>query len=300
MLLGKYQIILFKQGGSGSRSLHLRGYVGIVTSLLLIGLISCNFWLWGSYMEMLNLRESVANSGRIIEDQGKQLLSMAGKIGSFAGDLSRVQQFDARLRMMMNMDKGTSEIAAIESRKGGFMNTYLPLHRQELMARKMHVFLNKLMEDVRLEEISQQDLLQALRSNQETLANIPSIWPITGFITSKFGARASPFNGKSKEFHRGLDISNRQGTPIVTTAGGTISFSGWDGSYGKSVEIRHGSGIITKYAHMQKIVVKKGQWVKRGEIIGNVGNTGRSSGPHLHYEVRVNAIPVDPMYYILE
>ncbi len=90
------------------------------------------------------------------------------------------------------------------------------------------------------------------------------------------------------------------GTPIVAPAQGTVTMAARDGAYGNSVEINHGGGIVTKYGHMQRWVVQPGQWVKRGEIIGYIGMTGRTTGPHLHYEVRLNGVPVNPMRYILE
>ena len=109
-----------------------------------------------------------------------------------------------------------------------------------------------------------------------------------------------PFGGGSGQFHKGLDISSRMGTPILAPAQGAVTMAARDGAYGNSVEINHGGGIVTKYGHMQRWVVQPGQWVKRGEIIGYIGMTGRTTGPHLHYEVRLNGVPVNPMRYILE
>ena len=129
---------------------------------------------------------------------------------------------------------------------------------------------------------------------------MPTIWPVVGFVTSGFGARSAPFGGGRRQFHKGLDISNRTGTPIMATAQGTVLKAGHDGAYGLSVEINHGGGIVTKYAHMQRFVVQPGQYVKRGEVIGYIGMTGRTTGPHLHYEVILNGVPVNPMRYILE
>ena len=160
-------------------------------------------------------------------------------------------------------------------------------------------FLTRLSESVRLEEVRQQDLLLALRENRDALSSMPTIWPVVGFVSSSFGWRSAPFGGRG-QFHKGLDITNRIGTPIMAPAQGMVTLSGRDGAYGFSVEINHGSGIVTKYGHMQRCAVQEGQWVKRGEIVGYVGMSGRTTGPHLHYEVRLNGVPVDPMRYILE
>ena len=187
-----------------------------------------------------------------------------------------------------------------DDQAGSFAHSYLPMHRQELAARKMQDFLDSLSDAVRLEEVRQQDLLHALRDNREAISTMPTIWPVVGFVTSGFGARSAPFGGGRRQFHKGLDISNRIGTPIVATAQGTVLKAGHDGAYGLSVEINHGGGIVTKYAHMQRFVVQPGQYVKRGEVIGYIGMTGRTTGPHLHYEVILNGVPVNPMRYILE
>ena len=207
-----------------------------------------------------------------------------------------MQRFDSKLRMMMNMEKDPAEVGGAP---GDFSRAYLPLHRQELAARKMQDFLSRLSESVRLEEVRQQDLLRALRENRDALASMPSIWPVVGFISSSFGGRSSPFGGGG-QFHKGLDISNRMGTPVLAPAQGAVILAARDGAYGNSVEINHGGGIVTKYGHMQRWAVQPGQWVKRGEIIGYIGMSGRTTGPHLHYEVRLNGVPVNPMRYILE
>lgn len=174
----------------------------------------------------------------------------------------------------------------------------LPLHRQELLARKIHAYLNDIATATVLEEIHQQELIVAIREQQDILESIPSIWPTKGKLNSRFGWRSSPTSGAST-FHKGIDIGKNNGEPIVAPANGTVTFVGRQSGYGNCVEIRHANGISTMYAHMKSYTVKRGQEVKRSDVIGYVGNTGRSTGPHLHYEVRVNGVPVDPMKYIL-
>lgn len=300
MLLGKYHIVIFKDGGNGgSRNLRFRGWLGIIGFLSVAALVACNVWLWTQYVEYARQGHKLLETEKTVEEQGGQLRSMVARMTELSTDLRRVQQFDAKLRIMMNMEKDPADVGG----RGGprtedFSSTYLPLHRQELAARKMQAFLKQLSDDVRLEEVRQQELLRATRANRDTLLALPSIWPVEGFVSSSFGGRASPFGGRS-EFHKGLDINNRTGTPIIAPARGTVSLAASDGAYGNSVEIDHGSGIVTKYAHMQRFAVKSGQWVKRGDVIGYIGMTGRTTGPHLHYEVRLHGVPVNPMRYIL-
>ncbi len=126
---------------------------------------------------------------------------------------------------------------------------------------------------------------------------IPLGKPLNGRITSRFGKRRDPFNGRIS-FHDGIDIRGRRGAEIYATAGGVITRAGRNGGYGNYVELQHRDGYETAYAHMKKILVKRGQKVKRGDVIGLVGNTGRSTGPHLHYEIRRNDKVLDPARYM--
>jgi len=129
-------------------------------------------------------------------------------------------------------------------------------------------------------------------------ASTPSIWPVRGWVTSRFGGREDPLTGR-KSTHAGIDIAGPYGKDIVSTADGTVVFAGVEGSYGKVVVVDHGYGMKSRYAHMASIVVSAGELVKRGQTIGQLGNTGRSTGPHLHYEVRINGIPQNPRNYII-
>lgn len=297
MPFGKYHVVIFKDRGGGSRNIRLRGWLFVLAFLVVAGLVACNIWLWERHTLNAGAQERLEQAERIIVDQNNQLAGLVNRITELQSDLGRVQQFDAKLRLMMNMEGNAEEVAADRSRD--FSRAYLPLYRQELMIRRMNTFLKQLGEAVTLEEVRQQELLHSLRDNRDMLASMPSIWPVQGFLTSRFGYRMSPVSGR-RDFHKGLDISARTGTPVVAPAAGTVSSVGRDGAYGNTVNIRHGSGIITKYAHLQRYVVKDGQAVRRGTIIGYVGSTGRSTGPHLHYEVLLNGVNVNPLRYILD
>jgi murein DD-endopeptidase MepM/ murein hydrolase activator NlpD len=143
------------------------------------------------------------------------------------------------------------------------------------------------------------ELYNSLSERQNLLSATPSIKPARGWFTSKFGYRISPFTGRPV-MHNGLDIAASPGAPVFSPADGIVSYAGYDPGYGKLVSIDHGYGVITRYGHLSQISVEVGQRIKRRELIAAVGNTGRSTGPHLHYEVRVNNIPVDPINYVLD
>lgn len=145
-------------------------------------------------------------------------------------------------------------------------------------------------------------LEQELRAYESALrerARIPSIWPVAGGeTTDRFGGRRDPFGSTSSEFHSGQDISAERGTPVYAAGIATVKFAGTQGGYGQIVILDHGGGITTRYGHLSKIEVVAGQQLARGEMIGRVGSTGRSTGPHLHYEVRINEEPVNPRAYL--
>lgn len=129
------------------------------------------------------------------------------------------------------------------------------------------------------------------------LSYAPNLWPVEGRITGPFGARIDPFNGEGA-FHRGVDISSDYGTPVLAPADGTVTYADFESGYGRLIEIDHGHGYLTRYGHLSAYAVTEGQTVHRGDIIGYVGLSGRSTGPHLHYEVWVHNAPVNPHNFL--
>ena len=127
----------------------------------------------------------------------------------------------------------------------------------------------------------------------------PTLWPVDGTLEGGFGGRRNPFGGGGYEFHTGQDIEAGWGAPVVSGAAGKISFVGWQNGYGQLVIVDHGGGLTTRYGHLSHIDVMLDQTVSRGELLGKVGSTGRSTGPHLHYEVRINDQAVNPLPYLL-
>jgi murein DD-endopeptidase MepM/ murein hydrolase activator NlpD len=144
-----------------------------------------------------------------------------------------------------------------------------------------------------------ESLEKKLAQQNALLASTPSIEPVPGLITCGFGERSDPFT-EEPAFHTGIDISSPRGHAIVASAGGTVVKAGWVNGYGRCVEVAHGLGLRTLYGHLDEIQVIEGQHVSRGEAIGVVGTTGRSTGPHLHYEVRLDNRAVNPLPYILD
>jgi len=139
---------------------------------------------------------------------------------------------------------------------------------------------------------------KGVEGRQALVAALPRLWPLTtGWLTSNFGDRTDPITGGA-ERHTGLDISAKRGTAVFATADGTVQLASFDGSYGNCVELSHGYGIATRYGHLSKFAVQVGQQIKRGDVIGYVGATGRTTGAHLHYEILLNNKPINPLQFL--
>jgi len=163
---------------------------------------------------------------------------------------------------------------------------------------RLYVAFQEILKLSRDVEVDIQDLASTLLDQKDYLASMPTLKPSNGWYTSGFGMRSSPYTGLPT-MHEGLDIANHHGQPIISPADGVVSFAGVRPGYGKLITIDHGYGIQTQYGHISRFYVNEGERVRRGQRISAIGSTGRSTGPHVHYEVRVNGIPVDPYFYIL-
>ena len=179
-----------------------------------------------------------------------------------------------------------------EQSKGG------PLINDELSQKDIGLVVAKLIDKVEARE-SLSNKIEAMMLKQTVLKNtLPSLYPVdTPYRSSSFGWRKDPFLGV-RAFHKGLDFSAVTGEPIMATASGIVTEAGFERDYGKYIKINHGDGLETRYAHASKLLVSKGDVVRREQVIALVGNTGRSTGPHLHYEIRLNGRALDPKQYL--
>jgi len=299
MLFGRFHIVMFREKRGTTHKIKLRGWMLLGLGLLLALMLVGNLVLLKNMTTSGTLERSLNLSDKSVSEQKSQLLNLSQKLVGLQKDVARIRDFDSKLRVMINLEQENP--MSVASRGGPGQDAtrgYLPIYRQELLARKMNEFLRQLSVEARLEEVRQQEVIQRLRANKDVLESTPSVWPAGGWVTSGFGWRSSPFTTK-KEFHKGLDISAPAGTPIYAPSRGVVSFIERDPSYGLILNITHGTGLVTRYAHLQGVNVKQGQTVQRGEVIAFIGDTGRSTGPHLHYEVRIGGVPVNPMRYIL-
>ncbi|MCK5310515.1 MAG: M23 family metallopeptidase [Desulfobacteraceae bacterium] len=247
------------------------------------------------------LSNTITDQKNEIRSQREQIQNFAETITDLKKQVKNLCIFEDRVRLIADIGRSSDSNGLIGI--GGIPNTDLdynlePDVKHNNLIREMH----EQVEQTNLATIKQtqdfEELIKELHKKKNILASTPSIKPVHGWISSRFGYRISPFTGL-KEFHSGLDISNQKGTKIIATANGRVSYAGKKLLIGNLVTIDHGHGIVTKFGHLNKILVKYGQKVKRGDVIALMGNTGRSTGPHVHYEVRINGAPVNPAKYIL-
>ena len=264
-----------------------------------------------SFFDYRALRKSIAGNHRMaqtIDDQREaisqqrlQIQSFAHEINTLKEKLVKLDQFEKKIRVIANLetDEAEDSLFGVGGAAPEDLDPRLePTQRHEGLMREMHLQVDELDKASQRQESSFGNLFDTLEGQHNLLASTPAIRPSGGWMTSRFGYRTSPFTGR-KEFHKGMDIANRKGTAILATADGTVSFAGKKGAMGNIVVIDHGHGLVTRYAHLSKALKKRGESVRRGDIIAQMGNSGRSTGPHLHYEVQLNGVPVNPAKYIL-
>jgi murein DD-endopeptidase MepM/ murein hydrolase activator NlpD len=247
-----------------------------------------------------------ASENRILRDENltlrSQLKSVRERIEHIGSTLDRVERFDQKLRAMTllsdpqrNLAMGPTEPEArVPTTDTQFTQLTTTETPKLLMGR-----LDKLSAEATRQEQSLQELQAYFQDQKSMLASTPSVWPARGWVTSDFGQRVDPYTA-DRVMHSGLDIAAPHGKEVYAPSDGTVVFAGLEGGYGNVIVVDHGYGIKTRYGHLAKMLVKAGDRVKRGALIAAVGNTGRSTGPHLHYEVRVNGIPQNPRKFILE
>ncbi len=240
----------------------------------------------------------------------KQLVQVNEKVASVQNLVDRVQRFDTKLRAITQLHDPKRHLALgpfdIRGSQDGpeEIGSVDPLVKAigENPQRSI-ALLGQHLDDISKQAEKLEGNLRQLETfmvGQKTrLSSTPSIWPARGWLTSGFGVRIDPYTGKPT-MHSGIDIANQPGAPVIATANGVVSFCGNSGGYGLEVVIDHGFGLRTRYGHLNESQVRLGDRVERGEVIGKIGNSGRSTGPHLHYEVEVNSLCEDPKNYILE
>jgi murein DD-endopeptidase MepM/ murein hydrolase activator NlpD len=294
-----------KQVCTSKAAIHLFGAI-LIGFFVVVGYIVYDYCHLRETTSQLQNREVYLTSQmEEIRLQRKQIQDFAAEINALKAQLLALNHFEKKIRIIANIEQ-SNEAGNIFGVGGSIpedLDAQIPLkEKHNSLMRDMHEQIDQLSRASGSQQDEFEFLLRSLEDQQNLLASTPAIRPVSrgvkSWVTSNFGYRKSPFTGQ-REFHKALDIAARQGTPILATADGIVTFSGNKGLLGQTIVIDHGHGMVTTYGHISKLLKKRGEKVSRWETIALMGNTGRSTGPHVHYEVRLNGMPVNPENYIL-
>lgn len=267
-------------------------------------------------LEVAFLVQYVSQSGEIWELQSlrseasqhrQQVTSISSAMEDLRKQLSHMREVNIRLRVMLGIDPPKPTLSPLglggkeESSLVPFQASGLGGERVSLseVATQLQQKLVWLKDEAVYQERYLVELTGIVGDKRAQWAATPSIWPTRGWVSSGFGRRVSPFTGMDT-MHGGIDISAPTHTPVISVAAGTVITAGPEKSLGNAIVVSHGYGYKTTYGHLSKVKVKPGQYIKRGDVIGEVGTTGLSTGPHLHYEIEINGSPVDPLKFIID
>lgn len=299
MVGDKLTLILMHSPKAAPKSISVtRRRLIFVVGFLLVFLGFSVFSGLQTFTNVIN-REQFGSLERENETLRTELASLQGKVSSLEYDMAGHAQFEEKVRVLADLDPVDSDVWEVGV---GGPELSVPVQTDRRLGQTLatlNIDVDRLLRQIRLQRHSFDEILTRLRSKSDQLQGMPSIRPVdSGYISSTFGRRRDPFTGRISR-HEGVDFSTRKGSRVFATADGVVRFAAYDGGYGYTVEIDHGNGIVTRYCHNAKLQVARGEHVKRGDVIAYVGNTGRSSGPHLHYEVKVSGKLEDPVKYIL-
>ncbi|MGV8059672.1 MAG: peptidoglycan DD-metalloendopeptidase family protein [Smithellaceae bacterium] len=277
-----------------SRTLVRGLFIGSVFAVLL------TLYIVYDYASIKRDKTELARLRAQNNEQSQQINDFASKIDEFANRMEELKQFDKKLRILANYQTGRDKKIPLgiggSNSENARIKELLNGDREKLIV-EMRKGVVKLNDDASVREKSFTELMSFLREQKSLFASTPLIWPVKGWVTSEFGTRESPFSSGA-ELHKGLDIATKRGKEVIATADGLVVESCYQTDDGNIVKIDHSHGFVTAYAHLSKIAVKQGTRVKRGDLVGYVGDTGRSTGSHLHYAVYINKVPVNPRRYL--
>ncbi|WP_144301204.1 M23 family metallopeptidase [Oceanidesulfovibrio indonesiensis] len=298
MFLKKYKLLIFRNNEGSCRVVPFWGVILPGVALAFLLLAGSTLYLWNTtreYDALLDRREELEIT---ISAQHAQLLARAGDVFSLADKTRGIEDFNAKLGVMLSFDRKQDRM----SRGGasGYLGKPMPvaLMSERQLTRALHGLLDDMNTSLAMEETVQQQIIAAMAIQSDEFARIPSIWPVRGRFSSPFGYRINPIT-KQRHLHKGIDVTAKRGTPVRAPADGVVVYAQRFSSYGLTMEIRHSPRFKTRYAHLSAFEAEVGQKVKRGQVVARVGNTGRSTASHLHYEVHVDGRLKDPMQYIL-
>lgn len=282
-----FTLMIIPHDSSNPRTHKINKAVIIIILILIVGIITGSVILYRISSNRLTKVKHLEVLEEVTEQQKAQLKELEG----LKKKIKELEEVEKKLKQILGI-KGSIQPPTKGNAISLNLKTYSDLETFDTQRKilEMKAILKEKEEALAYIE-------KEINRRKSILAVTPSRWPSFGIITSGYGWRIHPIF-RRRNFHEGIDIVSFWGTPVYATADGFVIFTGWKSGYGKTIEISHGRGISTLYSHLSSIKVNSGTYVKKGQLIGLVGSTGTSIGPHLHYEVRRNGVAVNPMPYL--
>ncbi len=293
--------ILFIENGSEMQEMHLNWKHFISIFIVIFVLLSISVFGVSKIFSKFQYQKKIAKAYKENDNLELSLNLMQKKVSELNKKINNIKEKDKAIRLYSNLPE--NDINIDELGTGGRVNRKLFVGNENSQKATKLVNVDKsltrISKELQSALISYENLTEILKRKKQKLDATPTIAPLknNAYISSSYGKRVDPFTGRIG-MHDGIDFATRSGNSIYATADGKVKYAKYIGGYGYTVKIINGFGYSTIFGHMSKMKVKKGQSVKRGDLIGYVGNTGRSTGPHLHYEIRYKSQSVNPIKYM--
>jgi murein DD-endopeptidase MepM/ murein hydrolase activator NlpD len=297
----KLTLLIFEENNYDSvktKKIKLSLVKSIFSVFLLFVIISfASFYYLGKFVSERNLMLSYKQENQLLKHK---ILTYAKEVDEIKLKIASLDNLEKKVKSMSSYsNKANVTNLAIGGKEVDLLRDFSAVaeRKEKQFFDDLNDTLLSLSSELQKREMSLSELVDFLEEQRLLVLSTPSIWPVNGWLSSRFGYRISPFTGR-RVFHEGIDVAARYGAPVKATAKGIVIYAGYKLGYGNLVTIDHGFGYVTRYGHNSKVLVKVGDRVDKGQIISKVGNTGKSTGPHVHYEVLVNGIPVNPLKFI--
>lgn len=292
----KYFSLLIVPHSNNIKQLKIATWVPKFLILLIVIILSTTGFLYYAYRELkseyLAKLDELDYVNNINLKQKTEIETLRQKTTEIQEKLDAISTLQETIKNMVGLKDNDKEKKSLNSSRSGDL-----LFKEKLILDKLDNSISSQMDDLsKLLDNSKEELSKLIVDVEKRLKYLdakPNLMPTEGRITSGYGYRRNPF-GRGREFHKGIDIANKSGTKIKAAGSGVVTYAGYYGGYGKVIIISHGYGYQSIYGHNKKLFVKVGQHVKKGEVIAEMGNTGKSTGPHLHFEIRYYGKPVNP------
>lgn len=273
-----------------------RGLTLLAGGLALVFALTTQFIY--DYRDNLSKIRELRSLRNRVSEQNLTLYNLNAKFESLETEVERLRTLDARVKSLVHITESLRPGTDRKSRTSGVGGAETPeIVAANRLDRLLDLRVDRLKEDLLVDARNLEVVYEKLDIRRIFLESLPAHWPVRGILTSAFGVRISPFTD-TRVFHQGMDIEVPVGTPVKAAAGGKVVRSGYEALYGNIIAIDHGNGYRTVYAHLSERLANTGDLVQKADVIGKAGDTGRTTGPHLHYEVHVNGLPVNPTRFL--